>query len=269
MKKELFLILFVSLNTFVLKAQIRFQEGVLLYNKVKSPYQEDSTNVLTLHTELSTSDSLIIFFVLPVEKQKVRYKYGSGIHEIKDLIDSNLISNNTVFIQPGFTRVPWYGNHPSNRQIWQEKYLVDLIEQVSEIFSKYNFKIYLLGFSKSGWGSMSLLLKYPGLIDGIFIWDAPLSTGFNINWGMGQVFRDKNYFENNYRLAKRVCASPRRLKDKIIVIGGYALFRKETETFLEVMDECKIKYHYCQDLLFKHEWNREWIYPLFKHLKSD
>ncbi len=149
-----------------------------------------------------------------------------------ELADSNLIRNDIVFVQPGFVRIPWYGDHPDNRQISQEKYLIDVISQVSMIFQNYHKNIYLLGFSKSGWGSMSVLLNYPDIIDGIFIWDTPFCTGFNQDWGMNQIFRDEKYFNSNYILTDRIGKSATELKEKIIAIGGYDMFLKRQRSSL-------------------------------------
>jgi hypothetical protein len=262
------MILLVLFITFELKAQITFHEGEQVLNRVRSLYQEDTTTIFTFQTRFSGSDSLTIIFVLPVEEEKEVCIFGSGIREIRELADSNLISNDIVFIQPGFTRIPWYGDHPDNKQISQEKYLIDLISQVSLIFNNYHKRIYLLGFSKSGWGSLSVLLNFPDIIDGIFIWDTPFCTGFNKDWGMDQVFRDKRYFNSNYILTNRIGKSAIKLKDKIIVIGGNYMFLKETETFLKLMDEEKISYYYNLDLQYRHEWNKGWIYSLLQYKKD-
>lgn len=262
------MILLISFNTFALNAQILYRKGELLYNKVKSFYQEDSTTLITLRTRSSGSDTLKIIFILPVEEEKEKYKFGSGIQEILELANLNLFNEDILFIQPGFSRIPWYGNHPDNQQISQEKYLIDLINQVSNTFHNYHKKIYLLGFSKSGWGSMSVLLNYPHIIDGIFIWDTPFCTKFKKEWGMDQIFRDSNYFNSNYLLTRRIEKASRDMKDKIIAIGGYDLFLKETNTFLKLMDKNKIMYFYNPDLRYKHEWNKEWIYSLLQYAED-
>jgi len=259
------LLLFI---TFALKAQIIFREGEQVINRVRSLYQEDSTTITTFQTRYSGSDSLTIIFVLPVEEEKEFCIFGSGIREIRELADSNLIRSDVAFVQPGFTRIPWYADHPDNKQISQEKYLIEVISQVSVIFFHYHKKIYLLGFSKSGWGSMSILLNNPGIIDGVFIWDTPFCTGFNKDWGMEQVFRDKRYFNRNYILTNRIGKYTTDIKDKIIAIGGYDLFLKETEAFLKLMDKKKISYYHNPNLQYRHEWNKGWIYSLLQYKKE-
>ena len=263
--KNCILMLLISFITSLLDAQIKFRESELAYNRVKSLYQEDSTSIITIQTKFAGSDSLTIIFVLPVEEQKEICRFGSGIQEIKELIDSNLISNNIVFVQAGFTRIPWYGDHPENIQKWQEKYLIDVISQVSLIFRNYHKRIYLLGFSKSGWGSMSVLLNYPGIIDGVFIWDTPFLTKFKKKWSMDQVFRDKKYFNNKYLLTKRICKAADVLTNKSIVIGGSDMFKKQSKTFVRILDTSKIKYSYNPDLKYNHEWNKKWIYALLRY----
>jgi len=259
------MILLISFITLALNAQVHCQEGVLLFDKVRSIYQEDSTTIITLRTRSSGSDSLIIIFILPVEEEKKAYIFGSGIQEILELANSNLLKQDIVFIQPGFSRIPWYGDCPDNQQISQEKYLLDLISQVSLNFHNHHKRIYLLGFSKSGWGSMSVLLNYPDILDGIFIWDTPFCSEFKKEWGMDQVFRDSNYYTRNYLLTKRIGKAARSLEGKTIAIGGHDLFLEETKIFLELMDENNISYFYNPDLHYKHEWNKEWIYSLLHY----
>ena len=257
-------LMILSFVTFALNAQLSFPEGKIACRKVKSLFQEDSTNIMTIQTKSSASDSVSIIFILPVEEQKENQRFGSGIEEVRDLIDSNLIGENVVFVQPEFTRIPWYGDHPADTHICQEKYLIQIINQVTFSFSNRKYKIFLLGFSKSGWGCLSVMCNFPQLIDGIFIWDAPLSTGFNKEWGMDQVFRDKDYFDNYYRLTNRIGNSADMIRKKTIVIGGYDLFQKQTKTFLKFMDANQIQYHCNPALKYKHEWNKEWILSLLR-----
>ena len=129
--KKIFFTFFVSFLVSLSYAHVNLRDGEIVINRSKSSFQEDTTNILTLSTGLERSDSITIIFILPVERIKEKYKFGSGIKEVKELLDSNLINKNIVFVQPEFIRVPWYGNHPSNNKVWQEKYLIKIIEDVS------------------------------------------------------------------------------------------------------------------------------------------
>ena len=263
--KNWILLILICLVTVNMNAQLNFLTGEIAYNKVKSRFQDDSTHILTIQTKITGPDSISIIFLLPVEEQKEVQKFGSGIKEVRDLIDSKSISENVVFVQPEFTTIPWYGDHPADTQTCQEKYLIQVINQATLAFPDHKLKLYLLGFSKSGWGSMSFLLNFPHLIDGVFIWDAPLSAEFKKEWGMDQVFRDKEYFDAHYRLTNRIFNSAVLIRNKTIIIGGFDLFKNQTDTFLKFMDANKIHYHYNPSLTYKHEWNKEWILTLLRY----
>lgn len=249
-------------------AQWPFQEGEIVLNRIKSPHQEDSTSLYTLSTGLDGSDSLSVIFLLPVERQKERYRYGVGIREVKELLDSNLLSRHILFIQPEFSRIPWYANHPSNPEVAQEKYLAGLIEDMRRQMDFSTERVYLLGFSKSGWGSMSFTLNYPELVDGIFIWDAPLATGYQKAWGMEQVFLQKPHFEENYQLTKRLARNAQKLRGKILVVGGYDFFATSCREVLEQLEQLGVAYIHDSDLNYPHEWNKTWIYGLLRHRKG-
>lgn len=231
--------------------------------RIKSDYEEDSTYLRIISTTITEDSDLNLIFVLPVEASKENYKFGNGFDECKKLIDCNKISNNVIFIQPDYNRIPWYGNHNSNRLIWQLEYTVDLIKNYRSRYIDKNLKVYLLGFSKSGFGSMNLILKYPELINGVIIWDAPLSTKWNVKWGMEDSFGTESNFMNHYYLMRENGIDYKVLKNKLLIIGGFDLFENQTIDFLKILDENGIKYIYDNTIKFKHEWNKDWIYRLF------
>ena len=245
--------------------QVRIQEGVITKVEILSDFQEDSTLIRTIRTGLSKDSVVNIVFILPVEKQKVQYTYGVGIEEAKKLIDLNLINNNVIFIQPEFCRTPWYGNHPTNPQIGQLNYLNDVIKNITSGYQEYNLKTYLLGFSKSGWGSMSLILNPQNNIDGIFIWDAPLMTKYNPDWDMDEVFENEKYFNESYYLPSKLTENHDIPKSKFIVLGGYDLFRNQSIEFIEKMKLYGVNFIHLDTLNYHHEWNKDWIYSLLKY----
>lgn len=237
--------------------------------KIKSPYQEDSTLIRRVSTEMTDDSVVQLVFVLPVEASKTQYTYGVGIEECQQLISRNRVVQNVVFIQPDYTRVPWYGNHISNEEVRQLDYTRELITNTKAEYeaSGKKVRVFLLGFSKSGWGSMHILLEYPRLIEGILIWDAPLSTRWNEKWGMQQVFgNEENFMENHYLLR----ASDRKyeaLKNKTIVIGGYDYFESSSTRFLTQLEENGIPYFHDNTLKYPHKWDSRWIARLLSYCK--
>lgn len=262
--RKYFLVLYTLVIPAITYPQYQFNKKEVTVNIVLSPYQEDTTSIFTFYNGMQDNDSIVVIFLLPVENQRRIYEYGSAIEEVKILADSGLIRDNVIFIQPEFSTVPWYGDHPSDSKIQQEKYLLEIIRDVQSEFREYFTRTYLLGFSKSGWGSMSMLLNHPDLIDGVFIWDAPLTIDRFPKWAMQKVFSDENYYNSHYNLANRLDRQHTAFQSKTIVVGGYDYFRKESTDFLKQLDGYGVKYLHDTTLNFQHKWDRNWIYPLLK-----
>lgn len=233
--------------------------------RIKSNYEEDSIDLRIVNTPITEDSILNLIFILPVEALKEKYKYGSGLDECKKLIDSNKISKNIIFIQPDYSQVPWYGNYDNNSNRGQMQYTVDLINAFQQKYNHKVTRVYLLGFSKSGFGSMNLIIKYPELIEGIMIWDAPLSTTWNEKWGMLCSFGTEENFIKNYFLMRDNGIDFKVLKNKLLIIGGFDLFKIQTEDFLKRLDDNGVKYIWNSRMKFKHEWNKDWIYGLMLH----
>ncbi len=125
--------------------------------------------------------------------------------------------------------------------------------------------MFLLGFSKSGWGAMNILISHAYLIDGILIWDAPLSTRGIEKWGMQQIFGNEDNFNNNYFLLRENGIKHEALKNKIIIIGGYDYFEDSSIEFLDLLDENEIEYFHDNTLSYPHKWDKNWIYKLLTY----
>jgi hypothetical protein len=234
---------------------------------IKSDYQEDSTRISIVHDVLHDDSVLNLVFVLPVEAHKEKYQYGNGIDECRKLLDSNRVATNVVFIQPDYIRVPWYVNHVSNPEVRQEHYTLEVIDLMKARYAAAapKVRVFLLGFSKSGWGAMHLLVKHPEAIDGIFIWDAPLATAWNEHWGMRAAFGSEAHFEENYYFMREKDLSYEELKNKRIVVGGYDFFEELSRDFLALLDEKGIAYVHNPTLEYAHRWDRNWIQALLSH----
>mgnify|MGYP007123661535 CR=1 FL=1 len=246
---KLVILLFLMFYFRTGNCQVVIEEGVVTKTKILSEFQEDSTLIRTIRTGLLEDSMVNIIFILPVERQ----------------IDLNFIKNNVIFIQPEFCRIPWYVNHPTNYKVGQLNYLNEVIKNITSRYNHYNHKTYLLGFSKSGWGSMSLLLNPQNNIDGIFIWDAPLTTNYNIKWDMDEVFENDKYFNEFYYLPNKLTVNHEILDGKSIVIGGYDLFRNQSLVFIEKMKLYGVNFIHLDTLNYHHKWNKDWIYSLLQY----
>jgi hypothetical protein len=151
--------------------------GVLHY-PVTSTYQTTAPNDLRILLPASLGPGQRRFlYVLPVEAG-TQAVYGDPVAVTQAL--GVLDALHLILVVPSFSQLPWYADHPTDPTLRQESYLVDdLVPAVEALVPETAQnpgppRRLLLGFSKSGTGSLSLILRHPATFDAIAAWDAPL-----------------------------------------------------------------------------------------------
>jgi hypothetical protein len=87
-----------------------------------------------------------------------------------------------VCVAPEFTSKPWYADHSTNKGRQDESHLLKtILPYVDNKFPTVKTKEgrLLIGFSKSGWGALTLLLRNPDLFHKAAAWD----TGIRVDTG--------------------------------------------------------------------------------------
>ena len=140
-----------------------------------------------------------VVYVLPVEARR-EHRYGDGLLEVRRHDLHNRFS--AIFVAPTFSHLPWYADHPTDPLIRQETYLLKVV--IPFVEGHYPAKPepggrLLLGFSKSGWGAFSLLLRHPDVFGKAAAWDAPLMMDGPGRYGSGDIFGTPENFEG-YRV---------------------------------------------------------------------
>jgi enterochelin esterase-like enzyme len=126
----------------------------------------------------------------------------------------------------------------------------------------------LLGFSKSGWGAFSLLLRHPDVFGRAAAWDAPLMMDAPGKYGSGEIFGTKENFER-YRVAKLLEDRAGKLGDgKRLAVLGYGSFRGEHQGVHELMERLKIAHKYRDGPPRKHDWHSGWVAEAVEFLVS-
>ncbi len=116
--------------------------------------------------------------MLPVEPGTLT-TYGDPVDTARAL--GLLDDLHVILVAPCFSITPWYADHPSNPLIRQESYFVDdLVPGVETLYPETEANLgpprrLLLGFSKSGMGAMSLILRHSATFDAAAAWDGPLN----------------------------------------------------------------------------------------------
>jgi hypothetical protein len=230
-------------------------DGILVHN-VKSAFQAGTTQIrVFLPDSLDQAKRYPVIYVLPVEAGNEAH-YGHGLLEVK----KNDLANRykTIFVAPTFSQLPWYADHPSDPEIRQETYLLSVVLPYVE----KNYPVregaggrLLMGFSKSGWGAFSLLLRHPDLFSKAAAWDAPLMMDWPSQYGSMPIFGTKENFAQ-YQITALLRKRAEDLgSDKRLILMGYGNFRRETDDAHALMDRLKI----APGPERKHEWGSGWV----------
>jgi len=146
------------------------------YYPVKSAYQGFQRQFVRVLEPINPAPGKPrrLVYVLPVEAgvNNLKSTWSDGLEELRLLEVSNRF--NMTFIAPSFPYEPWYGDDVTNPTHRMESFIVDDLVPFGERFAQGNIpQRYLLGFSKSGNGAFTLLLRNPRIFNGATVWDFP------------------------------------------------------------------------------------------------
>jgi hypothetical protein len=225
-----------------------------------SRYQSGPTKVrVHLPIKRQHQERLATLYLLPVEA-KDEHRYGDPIAEAIrwDLANRYHIA----VVAPTFADLPWYANHPTDPRLQQEKYFLEEVIPLVEAnhpVQKNPSGRWLVGFSKSGWGAYSLLLRHPDLFAGALAWDAPLMMDGPGRYGSGPIFGTEENFRG-YQVSQLLKDRAAELVGKPrLVLTGYGGFRDQHDAAHRLMNELGIQHIYRDGPERKHDWQSGWL----------
>jgi S-formylglutathione hydrolase FrmB len=236
------------------------KDGDYLAHQVESDLQDKPTAIrVLLPTKREKGKRYPALYVLPVEAGDGSH-YGDGLAEVKKLGLHD--KHGLVCVAPTFARLPWYADHPTDPKRAQESYLLKavlpFVEKTYPVRAAADGRL-LLGFSKSGWGAFSLLLRHPDTFGKAAAWDAPLMMDAPGRYGSGEVFGTKENFAK-YRVSQLLRQRAGKLGEgKRLGVFGYGNFRKEHQSANELMEKLKIEHGYADGPARKHDWHSGWV----------
>jgi hypothetical protein len=238
------------------------REGIISHD-VQSSRQSGPTQIRVLLPDRPKAKRDSVVYVLPVEAG-IKMEFGDPLLELKRLDLHNRY--NVIFVEPTFFETPWYADNPEDRRIQQEGYLLkDVIPFIDRTYSSRPRadSRFLLGFSKSGWGAWTLLLRHPQIFGRAAAWDAPMMMNHPGAWGSGPIFGTKKNFEL-YRVTNLLRAHAAELRASTrnpprLILTGYAVFRNDHERVHALMKELGIPHIYRDGPQLKHDWRSGWV----------
>jgi S-formylglutathione hydrolase FrmB len=250
---------FVELGRFMTISPARRDQGVLIH-ELESTFQSGRTEIkVLLPDQIEERKKLAVLYVLPVEAKNGR-RWGDSIAEVRQHDLHN--KHGLVCVFPTFSHLPWYADHPTNAGIRQETYflkvVVPFIERTYPVKSGPSGRL-LVGFSKSGWGAWSLLLRHPDKFGKAAAWDAPLMMEQPNRYGMGPIFGTQQNFEK-YRISSLLEKRAKLLSnsDRLFLIG-HGNFKAHHDQAHNLMQRLSIRHIHREGPKREHSWESGWL----------
>lgn len=247
-----------------------FAETPRIYTE-GTPYQNKAKEIRVLVPDAyHSSKKYPVVYVLPVGT-------GNG-SALRVFMQANLHNrHDVILVELCYEVVPWFGDHPTDPRIRQESYLRDFVVPfVEEKYSTLETPEgrMLFGFSKSGWGAFSLILRNPDFFGYAASWDAPYFFA-DFHYGMDKVFENTEHLKK-YRPDLLVVERKSHFQNKArLVMGGEDKWgtsiptpsgRSHTVEMHELMDKEGVRHVYRPDLRTRHTWDAAWVVPMFEEM---
>jgi len=241
----------------------------MLTHELQSELQSGKTVVRVLLPEpYDPQQKYAVVYVLPVEPG-IEDHYGDGLLEIQKLELHKRFP--AIYVMPSFSALPWYADHPTEKTVQQERYFVEVVvPSIEATYATLGTRAgrLLLGFSKSGWGAWTLLLRHPHVFERAVAWDAPMMNTNHRRFGAGPIFGTPENFLN-YQLTRLVAepkfklAGPPRL-----ALWGTGNFRDDHRDFHALLDTLNFPHVHVEGPFRAHTWHSGWVAPSLEWLHT-
>ena len=242
-------------------------DGTLCHT-LTSPYQAGETAIHVLRPDdFDPGQTARVLYVLPVEPDNGQ-QWGDALAAVRQLDLHN--THRLICIKPTFSQSPWYADHPSDRHIRQESHFLKVVVPfVDATYSSTPHRRLLLGFSKSGWGAFSLLLRHPARFAKAAAFDAPLGAERPYRYGMSEVFETQDNM-NRYCVVDLLRESAESLAgESRLALCDHCEFRGQMQFlhyYLLKLGIPHANHDVCRD---RHRWDSGWLPAAVDFLVSE
>lgn len=221
-----------------------------------------------------------VLYVLPVEAGD-NQRYGDPLQVLREQNVHN--DHALILILPRFETDPWYGDHASNpRRRYEHQLVHEVVPAVDRLYptlAQPEGRL-LLGFSKSGWGAFTLLLRNPSVFGYAASWDAPLMLTEK-HFG---IWRTDETFGTAANMARYLptrlfaeAGAEFRERPRLVLAGkhsfGTATDKRfpydgpcHTEGAHALLVQLGIPHRFDAAVSAPHSWNAAWITPVLRML---
>ena len=211
-------------------------------------------------------------YVLPVEPGEGT-TFGDGLQVIQSLGLQN--QYNLTVIEPSFSINPWYADNPLDANLQEDTFMgTDLQPWVKANLSVTGSEQHwLIGFSKSGIGGQTLILRHPDKFTLAASWDFPADMNAYDEYGTNSSdsYGTNANFQANYRLTPAFLAAhaaPFQANNRIW-IGGYQLFQQDVADYNALLTTQGIQHTTETPTAMAHAWDSGWVPIALAALHAD
>ena len=232
---------------------------------IESPYINGPCRVRVLKPDKVSNRLLFVLPVTPWPGFEDKWqRHGDGLTEIMKL-DLHNQYGYTV-IAPDFPEhMPWYVDHESDEKRHHESYMMKvLVPFVDDLLDIKEPVRDLVGFSKSGFGALRLLLEYPETFHACSIWDPGAITRSYDAEAVGSL-SDATGNEAHFEQCKIQQSIQKQQghfrNEKRIAISGYSntKFHNNLNVLHETLNLAGIPHSYDDSVTVEHHWFTGWL----------
>ena len=202
-------------------------------------------------------------FALPVETGVIQPNYGRGLDELEKLGVGDRY--NTTIIEPIFPKDSWYADNPKDPTMDYETFVASTLTRWahSNLSTTRAEKNFLIGFSKSGYGAMDLLLKYPDTFDAAAAFDFPAKMTSYDAYGASssEDYGTQANFQEMYELNASFIdkrKAPFTARNRIVILEGPA-FEGEMADFDALLTSQGVAHTFAPHTQNTHTWYGGWL----------
>lgn len=236
-------------------------------HQVYSPFQKGSTTIqVLLPDDFSQNENYRVLYILPVREQGNKKSGDPLVEIIKDDLHNK---HRLICVFPGYTHLPWYADHSVDKTKQDEshflKTVLPFVEKHYPTMREKEGRL-LMGFSKSGWGALTLLLKNTETFYKAAGWDIGIRMDINVPSDSTYVkaaeqrFGDLGNFEQ-YRVSTLLKTNKDKLgtSSRIFYYNTGGNRARGGALIHNLMVELEIPHLYIFEPKRKHRWDSGWI----------
>jgi hypothetical protein len=199
--------------------------------------------------------------VLPVDAgvDTLSSTFSDGLEELRLLNVPNRF--NMTLIAPSFGYEPWYGDNILDAKR-MESFIIDDLVPFGDTFAQGTIpQRYLIGFSKSGNGVLSLIFRHPGFFNAAAAWDSPIlisniSSDADLLANFGTQANFNSYFTPALVNSN---ASAFQQQTRLWISGDQAAYQAHMISLHNYLTAASIPHIWVQGGVRAHSWNSGWL----------